>query len=84
MQPNWNHDKRALLISESRSSLGRDGLADCCYVTCVVSVGVRYHPVTLHPHWEFVFQPKCAAYLNLIEPWRKVLRLLALGQHFET
>jgi transposase len=35
--------------------------------------------------WEFVFQPKYAAYLNLIEPWWKVLRSLALkGQRFET
>ena len=25
-----------------------------------------------HPRWEFVFQPKYAAYLNLIEPWWKV------------
>lgn len=30
-----------------------------------------------HPRWEFVFQPKYAAYLNLIEPWWKVLRSLA-------
>ena len=30
------------------------------------------------PRWEFVFQPKYAAYLNLIEPWWKVLRSLAL------
>jgi len=38
-----------------------------------------------HPCWEFVFQPKYAAYLNLIEPWWKVLRSLALkGQRFET
>jgi hypothetical protein len=38
-----------------------------------------------HPRWEFVFQPKYAAYLNLIEPWWKVLRSLALnGQRFET
>ena len=22
-----------------------------------------------HPRWEIVFQPKYAAYLNLIEPW---------------
>lgn len=22
-----------------------------------------------HPRWEFVFQPKYVAYLNLIEPW---------------
>ncbi len=32
-----------------------------------------------HPRREFVFQPKYAAYLNLIEPWWKVLRSLALG-----
>lgn len=31
-----------------------------------------------HPRWEFVFQPKYAACLNLIEPWWKVLRSLAL------
>jgi hypothetical protein len=30
------------------------------------------------PRWEFVFQPKYAAYLNLIEPWWKILRSLAL------
>lgn len=22
-----------------------------------------------HPRWQFVFQPKYAVYLNLIEPW---------------
>jgi transposase len=38
-----------------------------------------------HPEWEFVFQPKYAPYLNLIEPWWKVLRSLALkGRRFET
>lgn len=38
-----------------------------------------------HPRWEFVFQPKYAAYLNLIEPWWKVLRSLALkGRRFES
>ncbi len=38
-----------------------------------------------HPRWEFVFQPKSAAYLNLIEPWWKVLRWLALkGRRFQT
>jgi len=38
-----------------------------------------------HERWEFVFQPKNAAYLNLIEPWWKVLRSLALkGRRFET
>jgi transposase len=36
-----------------------------------------------HPRWEFVFQPTYAAYLNLIEPWWKVLRSLALkGRRF--
>jgi hypothetical protein len=39
----------------------------------------------LHPRWEFVFQPRYAAYLNLIEPWWKVLRSFALkGRRFET
>ncbi len=38
-----------------------------------------------HPRWEFVFQPIYAAYLNLIEPWWKVLKSLALkGRRFET
>lgn len=38
-----------------------------------------------HPTWEFVYQPKYAAYLNLIEPWWKILRALALkGRRFET
>lgn len=38
-----------------------------------------------HERWEFVFQPKSAAYLNLIEPWWKVLRSLALkGRRFES
>jgi hypothetical protein len=37
-----------------------------------------------YPRWEFVFQPKYAAYLNLIEPWWKTLRSLALkGRRFE-
>ena len=31
-----------------------------------------------HPRWEFVFQPTYAADLNLIEPWWKILRSLAL------
>jgi transposase len=39
----------------------------------------------LHPRWEFVFQPKYAAYLNLIESWWKILRSLALkGRRFAT
>lgn len=38
-----------------------------------------------HPRWEFVFQPTYAAYLNLIEPWWKILRSLALkGHRFES
>jgi transposase len=38
----------------------------------------------VHPRWEFVFQPTYAAYLNLIEPWWKILRSLALkGRRFE-
>ena len=38
-----------------------------------------------HPRWEFVFQPTYAAYLNLIEPWWKILRSLALkGRRFGT
>ncbi|WP_052639893.1 transposase [Zavarzinella formosa] len=38
-----------------------------------------------YPRWEFVFQPVAAAYLNLIEPWWKVLRSLALkGRRFGT
>ncbi len=38
-----------------------------------------------HPRWEFVFQPKYAAYLNLIEAWWNTLRSLALkGRRFET
>ncbi len=38
-----------------------------------------------HPRWECVFQPTYAAYLNLIEPWWKTLRSLALkGRRFET
>jgi DDE superfamily endonuclease len=37
------------------------------------------------PRWECVFQPTYAAYLNLIEPWWKTLRSLALkGKRFET
>ena len=36
-----------------------------------------------HARWEMVFQPKYAAYLNLIEPWWKILRSLALaGRRF--
>jgi DDE superfamily endonuclease len=38
-----------------------------------------------HPRWEFLFQPRAAAYLNLIEPWWKTLRSLGLkGKRFES
>jgi hypothetical protein len=38
-----------------------------------------------HLCWELVFQPSYAAYLNVTEPWWKVLRPLALkGCRFET
>ncbi len=38
-----------------------------------------------HPRWEFVFQPRYAAYLNLIEPWWKTLKALAFkGRQFLT
>lgn len=38
-----------------------------------------------HARWRFVFVPKGAAYLNLIEPWWKTLRSLGLkGKRFET
>lgn len=37
-----------------------------------------------HPAWTFVYQPTYAAWLNLIEPWWKTLRSLALkGRRFE-
>jgi transposase len=37
-----------------------------------------------HPRWEFLFLPTASAYLNLIEPWWKILRSLALkGRRFE-
>ncbi|WP_247895228.1 hypothetical protein [Azospirillum brasilense] len=39
----------------------------------------------LHPRWELAFQPKYAAYLNLIKLRWKILRSLALkGCRFET
>lgn len=38
---------------------------------------------SLHPRWAFVFQPKYAAYLTLIEPWWTTLKSLALaGRRF--
>jgi DDE superfamily endonuclease len=38
-----------------------------------------------HPRWEFVFQPKYAAYLNLLEAWWKILRSLAFkGRRFQS
>jgi hypothetical protein len=38
-----------------------------------------------HPDWTFCFQPTRAAWLNLIEPWWRILRSLALaGRQFST
>jgi hypothetical protein len=38
-----------------------------------------------HQSWRFVFQPKYAAYLNLLQPWCKVLRSLTLkGRLFQS
>ncbi|MDP8923661.1 MAG: hypothetical protein M3O34_12370 [Chloroflexota bacterium] len=38
-----------------------------------------------HPRWEFVFQPRYAAYRTLIESWWKLLRSLALtGRRVES
>lgn len=40
--------------------------------------------VASHPRWELVYQPKYAPYLNLLEPWWKVLDSLGLdGRRFE-
>jgi transposase len=37
-----------------------------------------------HPHVRFLFQPRYAPWLNLIEPWWKTLKNLALkGRNFE-
>lgn len=39
---------------------------------------------TVFPRWEFVFIPRYAGYLNLIEPWWRTLRSIALnGRRFE-
>jgi transposase len=59
---------------------------------CVILDNLSPHRATdvllfsvAYPRWEFVFPPKDAAYLNLIEPWWKILRSLALkGRRFET
>jgi transposase len=66
-----------------------DPMAECIYVVLDNLSAHRAPDVLLwalaHPRWEFVFQPKYAAYLNLIEPWWKILRSLALnGRRFET
>ena len=40
--------------------------------------------MAVFPRWEFVFIPRYAGYLNLIEPWWATLRSLALeGKRFE-
>ena len=75
--------------SSARSSLGRSQTSSGSMPSSTTSAPTA--PPTcccsawLHPRWEFVFQPTYAAYLNLIEPWWKVLRSLALkGRRFET
>jgi transposase len=37
--------------------------------------------ILAHPRWEFFFLPTRTPYLNLIEPWWKVLRSIALKGH---
>lgn len=74
--------------------LGRveDGIAPTLEHVYAIVDNLNVHRATdvllfslAHPRWEFVFQPKSAAYLNLIEPWWKILRSLALkGRRFET
>ncbi len=66
-----------------------DAEAECVYAVLDNLSTHRAADVLLwsltHPRWEFVFQPTYAAYLNLIEPWWKVLRSLALkGRRFVT
>jgi hypothetical protein len=59
---------------------------------CVVLDNLQAHRASdvlcfspAHPRWESVVQPVYAADPNLIEPWWKVLRSLALkGRRFET
>src|SRR5688572_6535950 len=72
------------------SSSRRHTMFDCDWSSDVCSSDLhRATDVLLfllaHPRWEMVFQPTYAAYLNLIEPWWKVLRSLALkGRRFES
>lgn len=48
------------------------------------ALGMRRRWMLRQPRWEFVFQPVYAACLNLIVPWWRVLRSLALpGRRFE-
>lgn len=55
----------------------------------VDNLGTHRHPDVLlfmdaHPRWEFVFIPKHAGYLNLIESWWARLSSIALaGRRFE-
>jgi hypothetical protein len=48
------------------------------------AMDVQFWPLA-HPCVRFLFQPTYAPWLNLIEPWRKTLRSLALnGRRFDT
>lgn len=58
-----------------------DAVVDHLNIHCALDV-LRF--TLAHPCWDFVFQPKDAADLNIIEPWWKGLHSLALkGRRFE-
>jgi hypothetical protein len=45
---------------------------------------LHHRDSSAHPRWEFVFQPKYAASLNLVELWWSILRSLTFtGKRFE-
>ncbi len=78
---NWVKQERSTRVNEkvSPQTSGRvDNLkAHKAYDVLLFSLA--------HPRWEFAFQPKHAAYINLIEPWWKTLKSLAIkGRFFET
>ena len=80
--PTYSAEQRSAVITAALTPPAELGLPFACWTLDRL---VAYLSGLLHPRWEFVFQPKYAAYLNLIEPWWKVLRSLALkGRRFET
>lgn len=73
-----------MAVSGRRARLRDPGQFEHASGSCCPVLYVLLFALT-HPRWEFVFGPKYAAYLNLIEPWWKVLRSLALaGRRFES